>query len=159
MTELDQALETLRQDMTDAKSQSKFYDLFLNGTYFVPNQEEEDLAGAGEGAADGHVLPLVIESEGNDYLMLFDSKERLHAWAQAEVGSVEVPGFVLAATTQPPLHWALNVGTPYSKQFVPDEIAWLREVVERCNAEAAKGMAEESVQPQETTMPGKAKLT
>lgn len=140
MTELDQALETLRQDMNDARSQSKFYDLFLNTTYFVPNLDERDVIEAGEGAADGQVLPLVIESEGNDYLMLFDSKERLHAWAQAEVGSVEVPGFVLAATTQPPLHWALNVGTPYSKQFLPDEIAWLREVVERCNAEAGKGM-------------------
>ncbi|HYS44321.1 MAG TPA: SseB family protein [Geobacteraceae bacterium] len=144
MTELDQALEALRQDMNDPKSQSKFYDLFLNSTYFVPNMDERDATEAGEGAATGHVLPLVIESEGNDYLMLFDSKERMNAWAQAEVGYVEVPGFVLAATTQPPLHWALNVGTPYSKQFLPDEIAWLREVVERCNAEADKGMEEKS---------------
>ena len=144
MTELDQALETLRQDMNDPKSQSKFYDLFLNSTYFVPNLDKRDAIGAGEGAVEGQVLPLVIESEGNDYLMLFDSKERMHAWAQAEVGCVEVPGFVLAATTQPPLHWALNVGTPYSKQFLPDEIAWLREVVERCNAEADKGMEEKS---------------
>ncbi len=144
MTELDQALETLRQDMNDPKSQSKFYDLFLNSTYFVPNLDKRDAIGAGEGAVEGQVLPLVIESEGNDYLMLFDSKERMNAWAQAEVGCVEVPGFVLAATTQPPLHWALNVGTPYSKQFLPDEIAWLREVVERCNAEADKGMEEKS---------------
>jgi len=144
MTELDQALEALRQDMNDPKSQSKFYDLFLNSTYFVPKLDDRDAIGADEGAADGQVLPLVIESEGNDYLMLFDSKERMHAWAQAEVGCVEVPGFVLAATTQPPLHWALNVGTPYSKQFLPDEIAWLREVVERCNAEADKGMEEKS---------------
>ena len=144
MTELDQALEALRQDMNDPKSQSKFYDLFLNSTYFVPNLDERDAVEAGEGAAERHVLPLVIESEGNDYLMLFDSKERMHAWAQAEVGCVEVPGFVLAATTQPPLHWALNVGTPYSKQFLPDEIAWLREVVERCNAEADKGTEEKS---------------
>ena len=139
ITELDQALETLRQDMNDPKSQSNYYDLFLNTTFFVPNLEEMDATGADEGAADGQVLPLVIESEGNDYLMLFDNKERLHAWAEAEVGSVEVPGFVLAATTQTPLHWALNVGTPYAKQFLPDEIAWLRDVVERCNAEAAKG--------------------
>jgi type III secretion system (T3SS) SseB-like protein len=142
MTELDQALETLRQDMNDAKSQSKYYDLFLNSTFFVPNMDEQDSSGAGEGAADRQVLPLVIESEGNDYLMLFDSEERLHAWAQAEVGSVQVPGFVLAATTQSPLHWALNVGTPYSKQFLPDEIAWLREVVERCNAAAATATKE-----------------
>jgi hypothetical protein len=117
---------------------------FLNTTFFVPNLDERDSSGASEGAEDRQVLPLVIESEGNDYLMLFDSKERLHAWAEDEVDSIEVPGFVLAATTQPPLHWALNMGTPYSKQFLPNEIAWLSEVVERCNAEAAKGMEEES---------------
>ncbi|HEY6871644.1 MAG TPA: SseB family protein [Geobacteraceae bacterium] len=141
MTELDQALEILRQDVNDAKSQSKYYDLFLNATFFVPTLDEQESSGAGEAAGDDQVLPLVIEAEGNDYLMLFDSRERLHAWAEADVPSVEVPGHVLAATTEPPLHWALNVGTAHAKQFRPDEIAWLREVVERCNAAAAEGGA------------------
>ncbi|AJE03983.1 SseB family protein [Geobacter pickeringii] len=138
MTELDKALDTLRQDMSDAKSQSKYYDLFLNATFFVPTLDEKALEGAAGAAPEGGVLPLVIEAEGNDYLMLFDTRERMHAWAEAEVPCVEVPGHILAATSMPPLHWALNVGTDYSKQFLPDEIAWLREVVERCNAEAAK---------------------
>jgi hypothetical protein len=79
-----------------------------------------------------------MESDGNDYLMIFDTKERLTAWSEKEVACVEVPGHVLAATSMPPLHWALNVGTDYSKQFVPDEIAWLRQSVERCNALAAE---------------------
>ncbi len=131
MTELDQALETLRQDVDNATSQSKFYDLFLNATFFVPTLD-------GEEAGEGEVMPLVIAAEGNDYLMLFDTLERLHAWAEADVPSVEVPGHVLAATTEPPLHWALNVGTSHAKQFRPDEIAWLKEVVERCNAAAAR---------------------
>lgn len=137
MTELDKALEVLRRDVNDARSQSKYYDLFLNATFFVPTLDEKPLAGEGGPAEAVDVLPLVIESEGNDYLVLFDSRERLFAWAQAEVGFVEVPGHLLAATSMPPLHWALNVGTEYSKQFLPDEIAWLREVVERCNAQAA----------------------
>jgi len=128
MTELDQALEALRRDADDAASQSKFYDLFLNATFQVPTLEGTEPAGEGE------VLPLVIEAEGHDYLMLFDSLERLHAWAEGEVPSVGVPGHVLAATTEPPLRWALNVGMSWTKQFLPDEIAWLREVVERCNA-------------------------
>ncbi len=132
MTELDQALENLRRDMNDAKNQSKFYDLFLNASFFVPTFVDGEEAVAGE----GEVMPLVIEAEGNDYLMLFDTKERLLSWAQTEAPFVEVPGHVLAATTMPPLHWALNVGTEYSKSFLPDEIAWLREVVERCNAAA-----------------------
>ncbi|WP_243374276.1 SseB family protein [Geotalea sp. SG265] len=135
MTDLDQALETLRQNMNDPKNQSRFYDLFLNASFHVPTFREE---GEDDGEEQGQALPLVMESEGNDYLMLFDSRERLLAWTGKEIPSVEVPGHVLAAMSQPPLHWALNVGTEFSKQFLPDEIAWLREVVEHCNAEAAK---------------------
>jgi peptidyl-prolyl cis-trans isomerase C len=121
--------------MDDAKSQSKFYDLFLNSTFCVPTLDQQELGGE-SAVEEGQVLPLVIESEGNDYLMLFDSAERLKIWAADDVVWVEVPGHLLAATTMPPLHWALNVGSEYSKQFLPDEIAWLREVVERCNEAA-----------------------
>lgn len=137
MTEMDKALVSFREDTNDPKNQSMYYDLFLNSTFFVPTLDERDAEGADAGSEEQEVLPLIIESEGNDYLMLFDSKERLHSWAQADAECVEVPGHVLAATTRPPLHWALNVGTEYSKQFVPDEIGWLRDAVERCNAEAA----------------------
>jgi hypothetical protein len=136
LTELDAALKELRQDMDNAKGQSKFYDLFLNASFFVPTLDDKDFKGDTDTLEEGQVLPLVIESEGNDYLMLFDTKERMQAWAEADVQWVDVPGHVLAATTMPPLHWALNVGTEYSKQFLPDEIAWLKEVVERCAAAA-----------------------
>jgi len=138
MTEIDQALQSMREDMTDAKRQSKFYDLFLNSTFFVPALDPQELGGE-SAVEEGQVLQLVIESEGNDYLMLFDTEERLKNWAGNEVKWEGVPGYVLAATTMPPLHLALNVGTEYSKQFLPDEIAWLREVVERCNEAAAQG--------------------
>ncbi len=132
---LDQALQILREDMTDPKSQSKFYDIFLNTNYFVPNLDKQEFDGELE-LEEGQVLPLIIESEGNDYLMLFDTEERLKNWAGDKVTWVSVPGYVLAATTMPPLHWALNIGTEFSKRFVPDEIAWLRDVVERCDQAA-----------------------
>jgi peptidyl-prolyl cis-trans isomerase C len=136
LTGLDQALQTFREDMTDAKRQSKYYDLFLNTTFCVPTLDQQELVGEAA-VEEGQVLPLIIESEGNDYLMLFDTEERLKNWAGTDAKWVGVPGYVLAATTMPPLHMALNVGTEHSKQFLPDEIAWLRDVVERCNAEAA----------------------
>jgi len=132
MSGLDQALQALRQDMNDARRQSKFYDLFINTTFCVPTLDQKEIDGE-SAVGEGQVLPLIIESEGNDYLMIFDSEERLKAWAAEDVKWVGVPGYVLAATTMPPLHLAMNVGTEYSKQFLPDEIAWLREVVERCN--------------------------
>jgi len=132
LTRLDQALLALRENADDAKCQSNYYDIFLNTTFCVPTLDPKELDNA-PALEDGQALPLVLESDGNDYLMLFDSEERLKSWAPNDVVWVGVPGHVLAATTMPPLHWALNVGTEYSKQFVPDEIAWLRDVVESCN--------------------------
>lgn len=137
LSDLDQALLKLRQDMNDPKSQSRFYDLFLNTTFCVPTLDSPDIIKDAQ-VEDGQVLPMIMESDGNDYLMLFDSEERLKGWSEKDVKWVGVPGYVLAATAAPPLHWALNVGTEYSKQFLPDEIAWLREVVEQCNAAAEK---------------------
>ena len=149
MSQLDDALTVLRQDMENSQSQSKYYDLFLNSTFFVPTMEHEPAAEEGASAAAGEagetaeapktqVAPLIMESEGNDYLMLFDSLERLNAWAKDEVKHVEVPGHFLALTSVPPLHWALNVDTDFAKPFIPAEIAWLKDVVEQCNAQAGK---------------------
>jgi hypothetical protein len=141
MSQLDDALVVLRQDMDDPKGQSKYYDIFLNATFFVPTTEHHPELADADGAAqpaEGQVAPLIMESEGNDYLMLFDSLERLKGWAKEEVPYVEVPGHVLAVTSVAPLHWALNVETDYAKPFIPAEIAWLKEVVEQCNAQAEK---------------------
>lgn len=150
MSQLDDALIVLRQDMDDPKRQSQYYDLFMNSTFYVPTMEHEPgtdepaeaaTAGTGdaaEAATAGQVAPLIMESEGNDYLMLFDSLERMTAWAKADVTYVEVPGHFLALTSAAPLHWALNVETEFAKPFIPAEIAWLKDVVEQCQAEAAK---------------------
>ena len=135
--DLDQALQNMRENLEDATHQSAFYDIFLNTTFCVPTFDPKELDADAE-AAEGEVLPLIIEAEGNDYLMLFDSEERLKNWAGDGAKWVGVPGHVLAATTMPPLHMAMNVGTEHSKQFLPDEIAWLREVVERCEQAAAE---------------------
>jgi len=142
MTPLDDALTELRNDMDNPKCQSKFYDLFLNTTFFVPTLEDDMLPEeAAKAKAQGQVAPLIIESDGNDYLLIFDTVERLKAWAKKDVSYVEVPGHVLAATSVPLLHWALNVETEFAKPFIPDEIAWLKEVVEQCNEAAKKEQA------------------
>ncbi len=134
MEKLDEALVELRQDMRDHKKQSAFYDLFLNSSFFVPilndDQQQDETAG---------VIPVITEAEGNDYLMMFSSLERMKSWTGEEGRYIEAPGHLLAMNSVPPLHWALNVGTEFSKQFHPEEIKWLRDSVERCNAEAAKG--------------------
>lgn len=135
MTELDQALEVLRDKPENPKAQSGFYDLFLNATFFVPTITET-VGTDQDGVEEKGELPLIIESEGTSYLVFFDQQQRLNDWAQTDAPFVELPGHVLAEMTTPELFWAMNIGTDHVKQFAPDEIAWLKEVVERCKAEA-----------------------
>ncbi len=134
MTELDQALEALRADPDDHRAQSGFYDLFLNSSFFVPTIKEMVNTG-GNGAKEKSEVPLIIVADEIDYLVFFDQQQRLDDWAGEEVPSLRLPGHVLAEMTTAELHWAMNIGTDYNKQFAPDEIAWLKEVVERCMAE------------------------
>jgi len=135
MTELDQALEALRTDPDDHKAQSGFYDLFLNSSFFIPTVDEmietEDKKGK-----EKVEVPLIIVDDGIDYLVFFDQQQRLNDWAEKEAPSLQLPGHVLAEMTTVDLHWAMNIGTDYNKQFAPDEIAWLKDVVERCKAQA-----------------------
>jgi len=134
MTELDQALETLRADPADHKAQSGFYDLFLNSIFFVPNVDETFRTGE-EGNEEKIEVPLIIEADGTDYLVFFDQQQRLTDWAEQEVPCVRLPGHMLAEMTPAGLYWAMNIGTTCNKQFAPDEIAWLKDVVEHCKAE------------------------
>jgi hypothetical protein len=133
MTELDQALERLWQDTDELTAQVAFYDLFLNTTFFVPTTTDE--ASAGGCGSKNSMTPLVVEYEGEDYLMMFDREERLTGWAERTLPFAEVPGHVLAKMSVPGLYWALNVGTEHAKQFVPDEISWLKEIVNQSDHE------------------------
>ena len=135
MTEIDQALEALRANPDDRKAQAGFYDLFLNSSFFVPTVDE--MVSTDDTDAEEKIeVPLIVESEGTDFLVFFDQQQRLNDWAEQDVPCLQLPGHVLAEMTPAALHWAMNIGTAYNKQFAPDEIAWLKEVVARCKAEA-----------------------
>jgi SseB protein N-terminal domain len=136
MTELDTALEILLRDIENPENQSQYYNQFLDTSFFVPIHDPANIEGT-ETLNEDDVVPLVIESEGNDYLMLFDTRERMNDWAHFEVQHVVMPGEQLAITSIPPLHWALNAGTDHSKLFLLDEIAWLKGIAGRGAAGAA----------------------
>jgi len=133
MTEIDKALETLRANPEDHKAQSGFYDLFLNSGFFVPTVTETFINGSGENEEAS--VPLLVESDGTDFLVFFDQQQRLDAWAEQEAPSIQVPGHMLAEMSTEKIHWVMNMGTDFTKEFVPEEIAWLKDVVTRCKAE------------------------
>lgn len=121
MTKIDQALEACKHDR---KMQPVFYDLFLNSLFFIPTIEETDKKKTEEGA-----LPLLIETEGKSFLLLFDTVKRLTDWADEDAKYVALPGHAVTEMSLPHLHWAMNYGSEHQKQFEPDEIEWLKDVV------------------------------
>ncbi len=137
MSDLDKALSALRKDPEDRSAQSGFYDLFLNTLFFVPTTNEM-FSPDGDSDEQEVEVPLIIENDGTDYLVFFDQQLRLNDWAEQDAPFVKLPGHVLAEMTTDELHWVMNIGTDHFKEFVPDEIAWLKDAVARCKAEGEK---------------------
>lgn len=141
MTKIDEALILGRQD---PKAQPLFYDLFLNSLFFIPVIEEDDSKKSAENGA----LPLLIEAEGNSYLMLFDTIKRLTDWADEDAKYLPMPGYAITEMSLPNLHWALNYGTEHQRQFEPDEIAWLKDVVRQAKEAEQEQTDGERQQPE-----------
>jgi hypothetical protein len=131
MTELDKLLD---QCIKEEAEQNSYYDLVLNSNFYIPILEDDpELA-----ADDDLVTPVVLEAHGKPYMMLFDSEEKLRGWADEIVKFIVLPGHSVVEISTPELYWALNIGTDFQKEFVPEEINWLKDVVRQCQAEAAK---------------------
>jgi len=133
MTELDNALTDLLQSPADQRAQNVFYDMVLNTPFFVPMSCETFLNG--EGKEETVNVPVLVESDGDDYLAVFDLKERLEEWTGEETPCVQVPGHMLAEMSSESVRWVMNPGSGHEKIFDLEEIAWLKDVVAFCKAQ------------------------
>lgn len=129
-TELDKALAFVLENPDEIHA---FYNTFLNSflylpTHNAPEQDKEDMGPTGNGK---ELHPIFTESEDTIYLMIFDSLERLGAWAQEEVGYVGLEGHTILEMMDPKFHWFLNYGSEYGREFSSGEIAWLKSAVQK----------------------------
>lgn len=120
MSALDQALEACLQDES---LQDAYYETILGTDFFVPLQGDDD-----ENSQEGQesVQPLILASDNKHYMMLFDSEERLNEWAKEPTQYAVITGQLAAEVTPPGLHWAVNIGSGFAKEFVPEEIDYLK---------------------------------
>lgn len=128
MTDLDKALAAMHANPEDPNAKMDFYGRFLHTIFFVPIKK---VASGAESAEKAVELPLIIENEGSDFLVFFDDQKRLNDWAGKHVPCAQMPGYALAEISSPGVWWAMNVGTDHDKQFPPEEIAWLKDVIAR----------------------------
>ena len=123
MTKIDDAIKLSTED---ENTWPDFYNLFLNSHFYVPIHEEQ-----GKNAQEDGVLPVLVEANDNTYLMLFDTVDRLKAWANEKTKYLPVTGHGITEMSSSDIYWALNYGTDLQKFFEPDEIAWLKTVVRK----------------------------
>ena len=140
MTELDEAIQLGFQD---PKKQHLFYDLFLNSIFYIPVIEEEQ-APDGEGA-----LPLLVEANDKTYLMLFDTIKKLTDWADETAKYIPVQGHAITELSSSNIYWTLNYGTELQKFFDPDEINWLKNIVQQTKENSKKQSAEADQEQQQ----------
>lgn len=73
--------------------------------------------------------PLYVQQDEHFFVPIFDSIERLHEWAGAQhekIDHVEITGEAVLRGLGSKAYLCLNVGTPFYKEFSPEEIARLK---------------------------------
>lgn len=120
MTALDEALEKF---IADPNQQSQYYDLLLKTDFYIPI-----VADASDTLIEEreNVTPLVLQSEGKPYILLFDTEERVNSWSKQPIEYMILAGYEMAKHSPSGLHWAINIGSARSKQLLPEEIAYLK---------------------------------
>jgi hypothetical protein len=126
MSPLDSAYAVAKDDKS---KKVLYYEAFINTEIYVPthdSSEKESFA------------PMYIETNGVNYLVLFDSKQRLTKWAKTEMDFVELLGHEIVEKMSADFHWVLNPNTKHVKTFNPDEIKWLKQTVAQAKSEQSK---------------------
>ena len=127
MTPIDKAYAAAIKDETKA---SDFYNLFLRSDIFIPTFDVPEREGARRADEQESFNPVIIESDRQKTLILFDTLERLKGYATREIGYVAMPGHAILEAMPEGLPWALNHTTDHYKEFTPEEIAHLKKQIE-----------------------------
>jgi len=125
MTALDEALEKY---IEDEKEQAQYYDQVLSTDFYIPITDDGSDLPLDQRE---NVSPLVLESEGKHYVLLFDTEERVNSWSKKPIDYIILAGFEMVKHTPAGLHWAINIGSERAKELVPDEINWLKNNLEQ----------------------------
>jgi len=127
-TELDKALVFVQENPDEVHV---FYNTFLNSILYLPTHDAPESNTVDVAPAGKKLSPIFTKNGDTIFLMIFDSLDRLSAWAQKEVGYVGLEGHALLDMMDPKFHWYLNYGTEHGREFGSDEIRWLKSAVQR----------------------------
>lgn len=128
MTELDKTIAQAFASEGKQDDVNKVYLLFLQSLLYLPVKQEKS------NNQDEPFSPLFSFIEGQYYLSVFDTISRLQHWAGElidQIDYVEISGHDLINGMHEEAFLCLNLGTPYYKEFHPDEVKRLKMITSR----------------------------
>ena len=118
MTELDKDLAAMEAEPDNDTARLQFYERLADSELFIL------LACEPEGEDD--ITPEVIESDGTQYVLVFDREDRLSAFAERVASYAAVSGRGLAEMLDGQgIGLAVNLGAPSSILIPPTAVSWL----------------------------------
>lgn len=120
--ELDSLLKTAYELEGSTDAVNKFYVRLFRANLYLPVtlHSEKD---------DEPFTPLHIKQDDHFFIPVFDSLVRLQDWAAEQhekIDHVEITGEAVIRGLGRKAYLCLNVGTPFYKEFSPEEIARLK---------------------------------
>ncbi|MES2217445.1 MAG: SseB family protein [Pseudomonadota bacterium] len=129
MTELDKVIQTAYATTGRQEDVNKVYLALLRSLLFVPVEKNSVIVNEEE-----PFRPLFANIEGNYFMLVFDSNERLAEWAGEHYDAmqyVEISGRDVISGVGEQVFVGLNAGTEFYKEFSPDEVKRLKTIVAR----------------------------
>lgn len=115
--------------MTNAGKVEQFYNALMREELLVPVEElPVEEPGAVNSAEGMSIKPVVVEQDGKQTIMLFDTEDRLSNWADGEMAFVGLEGHVIFTMLDGTYQVILNPGQELHKLFGNDEVQWLHDV-------------------------------
>lgn len=127
-TELDKALAFVQENPDEIHV---FYNTFLNSVLYLPTHDTPEEDDKDESPSEKQLRPIFAQSGDTLFLMMFDSLERLSAWAEKNMGYVGLEGHAILDMMDPKFQWYLNYGSENGRVFGSKEIAWLKAAVQK----------------------------
>ncbi len=128
MTQLDQLISQAYENQGKQEFANRVYLCLLNTQLFVPTRPQASVD------TDEPFIPLYTQQDDSFFMPVFDSLERLETWAGEHYQSmeyVEVKGWDVVRGLGASVYLCLNFGTPWYKEFAPDEVAKLKTIIQR----------------------------
>lgn len=130
MTKLDKLLADIYSNPADNNLIQRFYATFFVTQLIVPINKDY------VATAEEPYQPLAIKLENQHYLLAFDNDNRFKNWAGdqiTKISSITIAGKELITCLGENVILGLNVDTAYYKEFLPEEILHLKEVIAKLN--------------------------